>query len=65
MVAPFEKFSKVIIDHSELIEKLLTATDKYYRQTDKELSEYCDPIFHDDAEIEKYCKLKKIPNNTD
>lgn len=47
----------------EQIEKLMTASDKYYRSTEKELDEFCDSYFDNDTEIEEYCKLKFIPKN--
>lgn len=50
----FEKFL-------EQIEKLMTASDKYYNSTEKELDEFCDTYFLNDAEIDDYCKQKFIP----
>jgi hypothetical protein len=50
----FEKFI-------EQVEKLLTASDKYYKSTEKELEEFCDSYFVNDAEIEQYIKDKNIP----
>ncbi len=50
----FEKFI-------EQIEKLMTASDKYYKSTQKELEEFCDSYFLSDTEIDEYCKLKFIP----
>ncbi len=52
-----EEFEKFI----EQIEKLLTAQERYYLSTEKELNEYCDPYFLNDSEIEKYCVEHKIP----
>lgn len=52
----FEKFI-------EQIEKLMTASDKYYKSTEKELEEFCDSYFLNDTEIDEYCKLKFIPIN--
>jgi hypothetical protein len=51
---PFEKFI-------EQTEKLLTAEERYYKSTEKELDEFCDGYFNNDTEIEIYCKEKHIP----
>lgn len=53
----FEKFV-------EQTEKLMTASDKYIKSTEKELDEFCDPYFLTDTEVEKYCKEKHIPIET-
>ena len=45
----------------EQVDKLMTATDRYYKSTEKELNEFCDDYFKNDSEIEKYCSDKKIP----
>lgn len=50
----FEKFI-------EQTEKLMTAEEKYHNSTEKELDEFCDDYFLNDSEIEKYCKEKNIP----
>lgn len=50
----FEKFV-------EQTEKLMTAEDRYYKSTEKELDEFCDSYFANDSEIEKYCKDNHIP----
>jgi len=50
----FEKFI-------EQTEKLMTAADRYYSSTERELDEFCDSYFLNDEEIEKYCKEKNIP----
>ena len=50
----FEKFI-------EQAEKLMTAEERYYKATEKELDEFCDDYFTNDSEIEKYCKDKYIP----
>ena len=49
----FEKFI-------EQIEKLMTAEERYFKSTEKELDEFCDNYFVIDTEIEKYCKDKHI-----
>ena len=50
----FEKFI-------EQTEKLMTAEDRYYKSTEKELDEFCDDYFANDSEVEKYCKERHIP----
>lgn len=50
----FEKFI-------ELTEKLLTAEERYFKSTEKELDEFCDNYFDNDTEVEQYCKDKHIP----
>jgi len=50
----FEKFI-------EQIEKLMTADERYYKSTEKELDEFCDKYFANDTEVEKYCQEKSIP----
>jgi len=50
----FEKFI-------EQTEKLMTAEDRYYKSTEKELDEFCDGYFANDTEVEKYCNDKHIP----
>lgn len=50
----FEKFI-------EQTEKLMTAEDRYYKSTEKELDEFCDNYFANDTEVEKYCKDNNIP----
>ncbi|MDR1814577.1 MAG: hypothetical protein LBR18_06990, partial [Tannerella sp.] len=49
---------KRFIDQTE---KLLTAEERYYKSTEKELEEFCDSYFSNDTEIENYCKEKYIP----
>lgn len=50
----FEKFI-------EQTEKLMTAEDRYFKSTEKELDEFCDDYFANDSEVEKYCLDKHIP----
>ena len=45
----------------EQSEKLLTAEERYYKSTEKELDEFCDNYFDNDSDIEIYCKEKNIP----
>lgn len=45
----------------EQTEKLMTAEERYYRSTEKELDEFCDDYFINDAEIKMYCSEKNIP----
>jgi hypothetical protein len=40
----------------------MTAQERYYKSTEKELDEFCDGYFENDSVIEKYCKDKNIPN---
>ena len=54
----FEKFI-------EQTEKLMTAEERYYKSTEKELDEFCDNYFVNDTEIEDYCKEKNIPLEQD
>lgn len=39
----------------------MTAEDRYFISTEKELAEFCDRYFSNDTEIEKYCKERYIP----
>src|SRR6185503_12739731 len=50
----FEKFI-------EQIEKLMTAEERYFKSTEKELDEFCDDYFGNDTEVNEYCKVKRIP----
>jgi len=50
----FEKFV-------EQTEKLMTAEERYYKSTEKELDEFCDDYFENDTEVQKYCKERNIP----
>lgn len=52
--AEFQKFI-------EQIEKLMSAEEKFYKSTVKELEEMCDKSFKDDIESEEFCNEKKIP----
>lgn len=59
-----DKLCKINIDFDkfiEQIEKLLTATERYVKSTERELFEFCDHFFESDTEIEKYCKNNNIP----
>lgn len=49
----------------EQTDKLMTAQERYYKSTEKELDEFCDDYFEKDSEIEKYCKEKNIPIEND
>ena len=49
----------------EQTEKLLTASEKYVSGAEKELDDFCDDYFTSDSEVEKYCKDKQIPLETD
>ncbi|OCX51298.1 hypothetical protein BEL04_14795 [Mucilaginibacter sp. PPCGB 2223] len=50
----FEKFI-------EQIEKLLTAEERYYKSTEKELDEFCDRYFLNDTDFVDYCNQQYIP----
>ena len=52
----FEKFV-------EQTEKLMTAEERYYKSTEKELDEFCDDYFLNDTEVQIYCKEKNIPTD--
>jgi hypothetical protein len=59
-----DKLCKISKDFDKFInqtEKLMTAEERYYSATEKELSEFCDKYFENDTEIENYCKEKNIP----
>jgi uncharacterized protein len=59
-----DKLCKINIEFEtfiEQIEKLMTATEKYYKSTEKELEGMCDKYFLNDTEIETYCRDRKIP----
>ena len=60
-----DKLCKINQDFEQFIEqvdKLMTASDRYYKSTEKELNEFCDKYFENDSEIEAYCREKNIPN---
>lgn len=46
----------------EQIEKLMSASDKYFSGAEKELEEFCDDYFKNDDEFERYCHEKNIPS---
>lgn len=45
----------------EQVEKLLTASERYVKSTERELNDFCDKYLTNDTEIEKYCVEKNIP----
>jgi hypothetical protein len=45
----------------EQIEKLLTAEERYYKVTEKELNDFCDGYLKSDADVKEYCNKKNIP----
>jgi len=49
----FEKFI-------EQTEKLMTAEERYYKSTEKELDDFCDKYFENDTEVQRYCKDKNL-----
>lgn len=59
-----DKLCKINKDFEKFIEqteKLMTAEERYYKSTEKELDEFCDRYFANDTEVEMYCKSKHIP----
>ena len=46
-------------------ESLVTVGEKYIAPVKKQLAAFCDTYFTSDAEIEKYCKSKRIPVEDD
>jgi uncharacterized protein len=59
------KINKEFDKFIEQTEKLMTAEERYYKSTEKELNEFCDDYFANDSEVEKYCKDKHIPTDTE
>lgn len=60
-----DKLCKINKEFEQLIEqtdRLMTAQERYYKSTEKELDEFCDDYFESDTEIEKYCSDKNIPS---
>jgi len=55
------KISKDFEKFIEQIETLMTAEERYYKSTEKELDAFCDEYFANDTDVEKYCKDKHIP----
>lgn len=47
----------------EHIEKLISASERYYSGTESEFGEFCDLFFEEDSEIEEYCRAHNIPFN--
>jgi len=45
----------------EYIEKILTADNKYFKQTLESFSHFCDKAFDSEGEAIQYCKEKNIP----
>lgn len=63
-----DKLCKINRDFEQFVEqvdKLMTASERYYKSTEKELNEFCDDYFENDTEVEEYCKEKNIPNGED
>ena len=59
------KINKEFETFIEQTDKLMTAQERYYKSTEKELDEFCDDYFENDTEIEKYCQEKHIPNGNE
>jgi len=63
-----DKLCKINKDFEKFIEqteKLMTAEERYYKSTEKELDEFCDNYFDNDTEVEQYCKDKHIPTQNE
>ena len=63
-----DKLCKINKDFERFIEqteKLMTAEERYYKSTEKELDEFCDNYFANDTEVELYCKDKHIPTENE
>jgi hypothetical protein len=59
-----DKLCKINTDFAlfiENIEKLLTASEKYFKATEIEFENFCDKYLSKDAEIKEYCDAKNIP----
>lgn len=59
-----DKLCKINKDFEKFIEqteKLMTAEERYFKSTEKELDEFCDNYFANDTEVQLYCKDKHIP----
>jgi hypothetical protein len=59
-----DKLCKINVEFEKFIEQthnLMTAEERYYKSTEKELDEFCDDYFANDSEMEKYCKERHIP----
>ncbi len=54
------KINKEFEQFIEQTDRLMTAQERYYKSTEKELEEFCDLYFENDSEIEAYCKEKNI-----
>ncbi len=63
-----DKLSRINLEFNrfiEQIEKLLTASEKYFPATKKEFLGNCDNYFEKDSEIRNYCIEKNIPYEED
>ena len=63
-----DKLCKINREFEQFIEqtdRLLTAQERYFKSTEKELEEYCDRYFESDSDIEQYCREKSIPLDLD
>ncbi|OOG73799.1 hypothetical protein [Algoriphagus sp. A40] len=63
-----DKLCKINREFEQFIEqtdRLLTAQERYFKSTEKELEEYCDRYFESDSDIELYCREKSIPLDLD
>ncbi|MCK5740803.1 MAG: hypothetical protein KAH48_01185 [Chlorobi bacterium] len=48
-------------DFIEQVEKLLSASERYFKSTESEFVRFCDEFLENDSDIQKYCKDKNIP----
>jgi hypothetical protein len=63
-IKTIDKLCKINKDFNifiEQMEKLLSADERFYSATEKELENICDKYFINDDEIKEYCKEKNIP----
>ena len=63
-----DKLCKINKDFEKFIEqteKLMTAEERYFKSTEKELDEFCDNYFANDTEVELYCQDKHIPTQNE
>jgi hypothetical protein len=59
------KVNPIYENFIEIVEKMLSADERYYQSLELELTQFCDNYFENDSEIKKYCKEKNIPFSID
>src|SRR5690554_2678304 len=60
-----DKLCKINREFEQFVEqtdRLMTAQERYYTSSERELHDFCDDYFESDTEIEKYCESRNIPN---